>query len=209
MINIDSFDDNTLDFSNVVVCVLLTSQTFHNLTNVRSNYLYFLADTHEIYKGSICFTNSVIKCNALPPDPSRGKLYYVAGSKQMMYYDGDYEEWVSLSTPIVDTLTDEEIDYSKVTATGRAVKEYIDKKIDELYKSLGKQPGYNTTPIFETKKLAEIYAATSPLAKAGQCITAPSEDGTEMVMYVIQQDGTIKEYPSMAQVKKLLEWKPN
>ncbi len=200
-------ENSTLDFSRIVAYKFMTSKTYHNLKEVRSNYLYFLIDTKEIYRGSICFTDSIIKCRTLPLDPTRGKIYYNITTKQMMYYDGDEEKWLSLLTPIVNSF-EEALDLGTVTITAKGIKDYIDTKIQELYDSLGKQPGYNTTPIFTTYEAAMKYAESSPLAKAGQCITAPAtRDENELVMYVIQKDGSLKEYPSMSQMEKLLEWR--
>lgn len=200
-------ENKTLDFSKIVAYKFLTSKTYHSLESVRSNYLYFLMDTQEIYRGGVCFTNSIIRCRTLPADPARGKIYYNLTTKQMMYYDSNEEKWISLLTPIVDTF-EEALNLGTVTITAKGIKDYIDDKIQELYDSLGKQPGYNTTPIFTTYDSAIKYATTSPLAKAGQCITAPAtQDENELVMYVIQKDGSLKEYPSMSQMEKLLEWR--
>lgn len=200
-------DNSQLDFSKVVSFKFLTSKTYHALTEVKSNFIYFLVDTCEIYKGGLCFTNSIIKCSKLPADPSRGKVYYNTSTRQMMFYDSDIGEWVSLLTPIINDINTEDVDLNTVTVTAQGIKNYIDAKFEEMYKSLGKQPGYNTTPIFDSYEAAVKYALESPLSKAGQCITAPTSTGDEYVMYVIQRDGSLKEYPSMAQIEKLMEWK--
>lgn len=196
-----------LDFSRLVQFKFLTSATYHSLKNVRTNYIYFLVDTKEIYKGGLCFTNCINKVRELPADPSPHKIYFNTVTKQLMYYDIDEQEWMYLLTPIIDSFDDDEA-LGTVTITARAIKEYIDNKIAELYESLGKEPGYNTVPIFDSYDNAVSYAKNSPLAKPGQCVTAPStKNPEEHVLYVIQEDRTLKEYPSLAQVEKMLEWR--
>lgn len=197
-----------LDFSNICRFRALTSKSFNNLEVLYKNCLYFIVDTGEIYKGGISFSSAIIKCDKFPTNPTNGKIYYNTVTKQICYYDSSEDKWVSLLTPMVDTLFDETVDYTTVTVTGAAIKEYLDYKIDEMYKSLGKEPGYNTTPIFATYDAALKYSQTNPAAKPGQCITAPSElDPDELVMYVIQNDKSLKEYPSMEQIKNLLKWR--
>lgn len=205
----DIVKENTdLDFSNVVRFKFITSKSFKKLKELHMNYLYFIVDTGEIYKGGLCFTNSVIRCPRFPADPAANKIYYNYTTKEIAYFDLHENRFIPLMTPMVESLFDETIDYGIVTVTGQAIKDYVDYKIEELYKDLGREQGKNTTPIFETYEAAEKFAA-SIAAKPGQCITAPSQfDDQEMVMYVIQKDKSLKEYPSMTQVQKLLEWKP-
>lgn len=196
-----------LDFSDVVRFNFITSKSFNKLEELHMNYLYFLVDTGEIYKGGLCFSNSVVMCNRFPDSASCNKIYYNTTTKEVKYYDVKNDTWISLMNPMVESLFDETIDYGKVTVTGKAIKEYVEFKIDELYKDLGRTAGKNTTPIFNTYEAADKYAK-SDASIPGQCITAPCQtDEEEMVMYVVQKDKSLKEYPSMAQVQKLLEWK--
>lgn len=203
-------NENTdvLNFNQVVEFKFCLSKTYKSLSVIHTNYLYFLVDTGEIYKGGISFTDALVKCRKFPADPITGKLYYNTTTKELKYYDIASAEWISLLTPMVESLFEEGVDYGAVTVTGKAIKEYIDTKFNELYESLGKQPGYNTVPIFDNYDIAVTYAKSNPLAKAGQCVTAPSQSGDgELVMYVIQPDKTLKEYPSMEQIKQLISWK--
>lgn len=200
---------DALNTSELVYMDYLTRATFDLMDIKYTNHLYFIVDTGEIYKGSICFTDALIRCRKFPANPIGGKIYYNTTTRELKYFDVANNEWVSLLTPMVESLTEEDVDYGAVTVTGKAIKDYLDKRVDEMYESLGKQAGYNTVPIFNNYETAIKYAETSPLARAGQCITAPAQSGNgERVMYVIQPDKTLKEYPSMEQIKELLSWKP-
>lgn len=206
--NIVNLVKDTIEIDDIVKFRFCLSETFYNLDELHMNWLYFLIDTGEMYRGPVSFSRSLVRCRKWPESPTNGKIYFNMNTKELRYYDSLDKEWIPLLTPMVTSLLTEGIDYDKVTANGTAIKEYVDYKIEEVYKSLGKQEGYNTTPIFTTYDAALKYASESTASRAGQCITAPSVlDSTELVMYVIQPDKTLKEYPSMEQIKKLISWK--
>ena len=204
----ETLSSGNINLSQVVKFKFCSSKTYHSLGIIHTNYVYFLIDTGEIYKGGISFTDALVRCRKFPANPIGGKLYYNSISKELKYYDINNSEWVSLLTPMVESLLEEDIDYGAVTVTGKAIKDYIDQKFNELYETLGKEAGYNTVPIFNNYETAKAYVETNPLSRAGQCITAPAQSGNgELVMYVIQPDKTLKEYPSMEQIKELISWK--
>lgn len=199
--------EKMLDLTRVVKFKVVTSSRFHSYEDYDNTCLYLLADTKEIYKGRTCYTDCLLKVSVFPSNPTTGKLYYNTRTREVKYWDNVNSVWIPLFTPMADTLTDDTTDYDSCTVTGTAIKNYIDLKFEELYEHLGKTAGYNTVPIFNTYELAVEYAASNPLSRPGQCVTAPSKDGTRMVMYIIQTDKTLVEYPSMDDVKQLLTWK--
>ena len=208
--NVINLAEDKLIFDNTVQFKFCTSETFYKLDTIHTNYLYFLLDTGELYRGPVSFSNVLIKCREFPNNPTFGKIYFNTKTKELRYYDTASKEWLSLLTPMVDSLFSTDIDFSKVTATAKAVKDYIDYEIDKMYESLGKQEGYNTVPIFKSYDIAVTYAEGNSLARPGQCITAPDKNNPDQyVMYVIQPDKSLKEYPSMEQIKQLIAWKEN
>lgn len=200
------FDLNSLDLSLIRKFKVTTSKRFQQYLTYDNTCIYFLADTKEIYKGHTCYTNVLLKVSVFPSNPTNGKMYYNTNTREVKYWDSTNSEWIPLFTPMADVLDDDTVDYDTCTVNGNAIKEYINKKFDELYKHLGKTSGYNTVPIFETYELAVKYATSNPLSRPGQVVTAPNEDGAR-VMYIIQPDNTLVEYPSMDDVKRLMIWK--
>lgn len=199
-------DNAILDLSRIFKFKVVTSARFNAYEDYDNTCVYFLADTKEIYKGRTCYTDCLLKVSVFPTEPTSGKLYYNTRTREVKYWDNVNGVWIPLFTPMADSLEDETVDYDTCTVTGTAIKNYIDHKFDELYTHLGKTAGYNTVPIFNTFELAVEYAATNPLSRPGQCVTAPSADGERMVMYIVQTDKTLVEYPSMDDVKQLLVW---
>ena len=66
--------------------------------------LYFLTDTHEIYKGSVPFTESVvIYSGAEPTSPARRKIYINSTTGEGKIYTGS--EWQTVIKPIDSTVT--------------------------------------------------------------------------------------------------------
>lgn len=203
----DFIKNSGIDLSKIFKFKVVTSSRFQSYEDYDNTCVYFLADTKEIYKGHTCYTDCLLKVNAFPGNATTGKLYYNIRTKEVKYWDDVNSVWIPLFTPMAETLTDEDTDYDTCTVTGTAIKHYIDKKFNDLYEHLGKTAGYNTVPIFNTLELAKEYAETNPLSRPGQCVTAPSADSERMVMYIIQPDKSLIEYPSMDDVKQLLTWK--
>lgn len=201
-----SYELTALEKSNVVKFKVTTSKKYHALTEVDTTCIYFLVDTREIYKGGLSFSDAIIKCYGFPARPINGKIYYNMVTNEIKYYNPDTSDWLTLFTPMATSLTDEDVDYDNYTVNGTAIKKYIDKKFKELYEAVGKQPAYNTVPIFNSYEDAKKYAETSAFAKPGMCITAPNGEN-DYVMYVIQNDRSLVEYPSMDKIKELIAWK--
>jgi hypothetical protein len=202
----NDYNDPNLDLSRVVRFVITTRDRFEKLRYYNNTYIYFLTDTREIYKGGISFTDVLIKCYEFPSRPVSGKIYYNTNNHQVKYFDKSSGGWITLITPMATSMDDGINSDTDCTVTALGIKNYIDQKFSELYESLGKTAGYNTVPIFSTYEQAVTYANESPLSRPGQVITAPNDEGRR-VMYIIQSDNSLVEYPSMAEVKELLKWR--
>lgn len=96
-------------------------------SSLSSENLYFLTDTHEIYRGTVPFTDSVVLyTGSKPASPARKKIYIDTTTLKGEVYTGT--EWVTVIKPIADTVTAEGTD----PVSGKAVADYVASKISEV-----------------------------------------------------------------------------
>ena len=97
---------------------------------LNNDYLYFLSDTHEIYKGATKFDEAVELLTApnydLPTTPARKRIYIHPLTMEGKIYDGT--QWVTVIRPVVTTITEN----STALPTAGAVYTAIDDAISDL-----------------------------------------------------------------------------
>ena len=91
--------------------------------------LYFLSDTHEIYRGTELFTEACTLYSVLPATPAVGRLYIDQNTLEGKIYNGS--AWTTVIQPVQATLTAS--DTSK-PVSGKAVATYV---ADEIAKVTG------------------------------------------------------------------------
>lgn len=111
------------------------STAFADLVDKDENKLYFIYDTKELYKGDVCYSESVILVTELPEVGAKNKLYVNPETKEGSVFDG--ENWIQVFKPIVTELgedeTLEDIDDDSLVSFG-TIKLYINESITELLK---------------------------------------------------------------------------
>ena len=89
--------------------------------------LYFLTDTHEIYRGTVPFTDAVVLYTGEKPNPAaRKKIYINTTTLQGDVYDGT--SWTTIIKPISTTVA--ESDTNPVTSG--AVYDYVTEALSNL-----------------------------------------------------------------------------
>lgn len=92
--------------------------------------LYFLLDTHEIYRGSVPFTDAVITYTGdKPTSPARKKIYINTATLQGEIYDGT--SWTTVIKPVSTQVTDGDGN----PVSGDAVHAYVAEQLAELTSS--------------------------------------------------------------------------
>lgn len=114
--------------SNMVRWCLTTSAYYNSLERKEPNFLYFLDDTKEIYRGEIEYTSSVYIVDQLPDLAAKGKLYILSSNLEGKVWDGS--QWKTVIPGVSNTLTDDEV--FDGTVTGEAIKAYVGKKISDI-----------------------------------------------------------------------------
>lgn len=94
-----------------------------------SDKLFFLSDTHEIYRGTELFTEACTLYSDLPTTPAVGRLYIDQTTLEGKIYNGS--AWTTVIQPVQATLTTD--DTSK-PVSGKAVATYV---ADEIAKVTG------------------------------------------------------------------------
>ena len=87
--------------------------------------LYFLKDTHEIYRGEVPFTESVVfYTDDLPTSGiAKNRLYINSTTLEGKTYDGT--EWKTVINPVADTVTEN----GTTAVSGKAVAAYVSAKL--------------------------------------------------------------------------------
>ena len=97
---------------------------------LNSDYLYFLSDTKEIYKGTVSFSEAVELLTApnytLPTTPAHKKIYVNPTNLEGKIYDGT--QWVTVIKPVSTSVTASDPN----PVSGGAVKTYVDNAIADL-----------------------------------------------------------------------------
>lgn len=78
---------------------IVTSEQFKAGTPVATD-LYFLTDTHEIYRGSVPYTEGLVLCTEFPAEGAVNRLYVNSTTLEGKVYDGS--KWTTVVRPVVD-----------------------------------------------------------------------------------------------------------
>lgn len=99
-------------------------------STLNDNYLYFLSDTKEIYKGAQGFTQAVEMLvapeYALPTTPARKRIYIHPTTLEGKVYDG--KAWTTVIKPVVDAVVADGTD----PVNSKAVIAYVAAEIDKV-----------------------------------------------------------------------------
>lgn len=98
--------------------------------SLNSDFLYFLSDTKEIYKGAVPFSQAVEMLSApdytLPTTPARKRIYVNPSNLEGKIYDGS--QWVTIIKPVSTAVAASDPN----PVSGGAVKTYVDEAIADL-----------------------------------------------------------------------------
>ena len=93
----------------------------------RESSLYFISDTHEIYRGEVPFTESVIMYTELPVTGiAVNRLYINSATLEGKVYDGT--SWTTVIRPITDTVTADGVN----PVSGKAVAAYVAAEVAKI-----------------------------------------------------------------------------
>lgn len=82
--------------NNLIKFVKTNSSTFNGLLNRSDNYIYFLEDTKEIYKGKTLYSNNVYIVTNFPNEGEKNKIYINQNTKEIKIY---IDSWITISEP--------------------------------------------------------------------------------------------------------------
>ena len=90
-------------------------------------HMYFLSDTHEIYRGEVPFTESVILYDELPVEGiALNRLYINSTTLEGKVHNGT--EWKTVIAPVADAVVAD----GTAPVSGKAVATYVAEKIAEV-----------------------------------------------------------------------------
>lgn len=132
---------------NVIRWCLTTSSHYNSLQRKEPNFIYFLDDTKEIYRGEINYSSSVYIVDELPEIAAKGKLYILSSNLEGKIWNGS--EWRTVIPGVSTTLTDDDV--FNGTVSGEAIKEYVGRKVSDL--TLGMITELNTDKVTLASKI--------------------------------------------------------
>lgn len=143
--------------------ILTTASHYNGLELKDPNALYFIEDTHEIYRGSTEFTSSLYFVEELPEFAAKGKIYVKSSTLEGSVWTG--EEW-KVVLPQIHNVLDDDTDCEGLV-TGNAIKNYVQAKIADL--TAGGDIELNTDSIVTTKEI-KVLGQTLGSYKDGDVI---------------------------------------
>lgn len=143
--------------------ILTTASHYNGLELKDPNALYFIEDTHEIYRGSTEFTSSLYFVDELPEFAAKGKIYVKSSNLEGSVWTG--EEW-KVVLPQIHNVLEDDIECEGLV-TGNAIKNYVASKIAEMGGSIE----LNTDSIVTTKQI-KVLGQTLGSYKDGDIIPA-------------------------------------
>lgn len=124
---------------------VIPSATYYaaNASSLNDEYLYFLSDTKEIYKGSTPFREAVEFLAgpdyALPTAPARRRIYINPTNMEGKVYDGS--AWQTVIKPVVDAVVEDGSD----PVNSKAVIDYVAAEIAKVNSSKNLVKGLSYT----------------------------------------------------------------
>ena len=96
-------------------------------TEKSADKLFFLSDTHEIYRGTVLFTEAYsLYTDTLPAAPAVGRIYIDAASLEGKVYNGT--AWKTVIQPVAAAV---DKDDTAKPVSGKAVADYVSSAISE------------------------------------------------------------------------------
>lgn len=107
---------------------IVTADEYRNGTP-QDGHMYFLSDTHEIYRGSDPFTESVIMyTGTLPTVPALNRLYINSETLEGKIWQGAAIGWKT----VINAISDEVTDTAGVGVSGKAVVGYVAAELAKM-----------------------------------------------------------------------------
>ena len=115
--------------TNAVKFVSCTLQTYNGLAERSAHTLYFITDTHRIYKGNVPFTGGLYEtCTAYPVTGNVNTIYVNTKDGSAKYWDG--KAYVTIVKPAPASITG--TGSADEQATTKAVVDYVASEISKL-----------------------------------------------------------------------------
>jgi len=133
-------------------------------SSLSNENLYFLTDTHEIYRGAVPFTDAVVLyTGAKPASPARKKIYIDTATLKGEVYTGT--EWVTVIKPVVSTVVTDGTD----PVNSAAVIAYVQEQIQNVTGSDGLVSGvtYDKGTVKMTVTMADGSSSNIVLESLG------------------------------------------
>lgn len=107
---------------------VVTSATYYaaEASALNNDYLYFLSDTKEIYKGSTPFREAVEIVTDWPTTPARRRIYFKASDMEGRVYDGT--NWTTVVKPVKSTIATDDVN----PVNSKAVIDYVAAEISKV-----------------------------------------------------------------------------
>ena len=155
----------------------ITAATYYaaESESLSNDALYYLTDTHEIYRGSTPFTEAVIlytQENELPEQPARRKIYFNTTTGEGRIYNGT--SWQTVIRPIDATVTGEGTN----PVSGAAVADYVAQAIADVTGGEGIVTDVTYTPATKTLNVIDGTGASTQLQLTGLGVTLEYTSGT-------------------------------
>lgn len=161
-----------------------TQANYNALATKDTNVLYFCTDTGKLYKGSVDFTDSIIKAASKPASPIQGKVYVLADTSTVEFYDGT--NWAVISYPKA-TAVNASSDDNHV-ATAKAVYDAIQAAISgdgvvNAVEASTTEGNISVTTDGTTSDVVVHGVVTTPSYEAStRTFTFPVSDGNDVVV---------------------------
>lgn len=159
-----------MSLNNMIQWIITDSEKYKLAPEKKTNGLYFLQDTGEIYKGEKSFTEAVNLVTEFPAEGGAlGKLYVHSTTLEGKVWNGS--AWTTVVQPVANTVEDDSVK----PVTGHAVQTYV---AGEFAKNLAGKYVDGITYDDETKELSYTIDGGEPV-KVGinGFITDASYDG--------------------------------
>ena len=155
----------------------ITAATYYaaEAESLSNDALYYLIDTHEIYRGSTPFTEAVIlytQENELPEQPARRKIYFNTTTGEGRIYNGT--SWQTVIRPIDATVTEEGTN----PVSGAAVADYVAQAIADVTGGEGIVTDVTYTANTKTLNVVDGSGASTQLQLTGLGVTLEYTSGT-------------------------------
>lgn len=107
---------------------VITSATYHgaDVSALNDEYLYFLSDTGEIYKGSTPFREAAEVVSSWPATPARRRIYFDATTMEGRVWDGT--AWTTVVKPVKSAVTADDLN----PVNSKAVIDYVTAEIAKV-----------------------------------------------------------------------------